>query len=87
MIIPYLKLISVDDSYIFSEKFYNALSGDNPQGCSVLELMVLDYIDRKPLNPEDLKTLCSDSKNWSKLQQFYCLPVLAILLQSYIGEL
>lgn len=85
--IPYLKPVTVDDFYIFSETFYNALNGGSSVGCSVLEFMVLDYLDRKPLNSSDLQTLASDIRNWSKLQKFYYMPVLAILLQNFIGEM
>lgn len=85
--IPYLKPVTVDDYYIFSESFYTAITGGSSTGCSVLELMVIDYLDRKPLIQEDLKKLCDDIKNWSKLQKFYYMPVLAILLQNFIGEM
>ncbi len=85
--IPYLKLITVDDYYIFSETFYTALSGGATTGCCVFELMVLDYLKKIPLNHSDLKTLCNDIKNWSKLQKFYYMPILGLLLQSFIGEM
>lgn len=85
--VPYLKLITEDDYYVFSESFYNALRTGNRVNCSILELMVLDYLERKPLFAEDLKTLCTDIKNWSNLQKFYYMPVLGVLLQNFIGEM
>jgi hypothetical protein len=49
--------------------------------------MVLDYLNHLPLDLVDLEMLVDDIKNWSLLQQFYFIPVLGILLQSFIEEL
>lgn len=85
--VPYVHRITVDDNYIFTQAFYDSLPGDVVDGCSVLELLVLNYLKGYPTNIEDLLALINDIPNWTGVQQFYFLPVLGILIKATLGDM
>lgn len=69
--------INVNDSYVFSEAFYN-----NAQtGQSKLEICVWDYLEDRALDNTVLFNIASNFSTWTPVQQFYYLPVLMILLK------
>jgi hypothetical protein len=75
--VPLIKLVSVDDYYVFSEDFYK-----RTENLSVLEAQVLQYIDGKEVNPQALKVLLENYIYWPRLERFYYIPVLLILIMS-----
>ena len=75
--VPLIKPVSVDDYYIFSEDFYK-----RTENLSVLEAQVLQYIDGKEVNPKALKVLLENYIYWPRLERFYYIPVLLILIMS-----
>ena len=63
--------------------------GENPEeafdirtNLSVLEAQVLQYIDGKEVNPKALKVLLENYIYWPRLERFYYIPVLLILIMS-----
>lgn len=79
--VPLVKAITIDDSYIFSSNFYS-----RNQPLSLLESLVLSYIDGKTINPVALKVLCDNYRYWPRLERFYYMPVLIILIQSILKD-
>lgn len=79
--VPLIKLVSVDDYYIFSQDFYERTSN-----LSILEEQVLNYIDGKSCNTVALKLLCDNYKYWPKLERFYYMPIILILIQSVLKD-
>lgn len=75
-----IKNVTVDNYYIFSEAFYN---GDKTQQ-SLLELALTDYLNNMPVDLNKLLLFCRSYPNWGKLEQFYYLPILLVLIKANI---
>lgn len=73
--VPTIHPVLEDDYYIFSENFYTDTSTK-----SLLETVVLDYINKRALNPQRVSHLLSDYYKWPRLEQFYYGPILLILV-------
>ena len=69
--------------YVFSDTFYSLNAN-----LSLLELAVTNYIVKKPNNPRHITELLEDYSNWGKLEQFYYIPFLILLVKGvlYHGE-
>lgn len=78
-----LKPVTIDDYYVFSEAFYKHVVED----MSLLELMVHRMLERKPIGIEQLLKLCESSIYWGKVEQYYYIPVLIMLLRSAVGDI
>lgn len=73
---PLIKKVSVDNYYVLSENFYTR------QGpTSVLEQLTHDYLDAKMLDQDKLHRLASSVHSWGRLEQFYYIPLLLVLLK------
>ena len=72
--------IHQDGYYIFGEPFYN---GDYVD--SLLEALCLDFIRRKKLNPVHVKLLVEKFRAWGRIEQFYYLPILLLMMRSLVG--
>jgi hypothetical protein len=70
-----------DDNYVLSEAFYNQTSGQ-----SVLESLVSDYLNRRPLDNKKLVALAKSSLVWGRLEQFYYIPILLLLMKVSSAE-
>ena len=79
---PLIHPLDVDEYYVFSEAFYEDLT--NP---STLEIETLKAINGEALNHTKLDELATQSIEWGKLEQFYYLPVLLILLKVSLRRL
>lgn len=77
---PIIKKVLVDDYYVFSKEFYTK----DLVNMSLLELCVMDYLDGKAPNNVALLALCNTSHSWGKLENFFYLPVLFILLKASV---
>lgn len=80
--VPLIKLVSIDDYYIFSKDFY-----DKTDNLSLLESLVLSYIDGKQINHSALRVLLDNYQYWPNLERFYYIPILMILIQSILKEI
>ena len=72
------------NDYIFSQDFYHGKSSLN---MSDLEYMVRDYLNERALNWNKLSTAVSERHNWTRIQRFYAVPVLLLLLMSEIRSI
>lgn len=65
--------------YIFSENFYN----NNRTNISKLEELLLDFIDDRELNLEDLFLIIDSVNDWKLLEKFYYYPFVYLLTNYY----
>lgn len=72
-----IKPITYDDYYVFSEEFYRDLPGQ-----SILEELTLEYLKCKALNIDKLMKVCKEYRSWGRLEQFYYIPILLLLIKS-----
>lgn len=71
------KSVTEDNHYVLTEAFYNK---DNAT-TSVLEILTQRCIDRKPIGIPTLLALCTSSIYWGRLEQFYYMPILMLLVR------
>ena len=67
------------DSYVFTPAFY--ANGTNQ---TVLELLVWKYLNQQPLDNKRLLALVQDVSHWGRLEQFYYIPIILILIKASI---
>lgn len=75
--VPYIKPMLSDDSYVFTDAFYN-----NGIGQSMLEALVNDYIKGNALSIEVLTKIANRYSRWGRLEQFYYIPILLTLIKT-----
>lgn len=74
---PTIKPIDMAASYVLSTAFYTR---DNTK-FSLLEKLLLDYLDFKIIAAEDVLKLCDDSYNWGPVEMFYYFPLVQLLIR------
>jgi len=75
--------VHFEDSYVLSNTFYNR----NTSRLSLLEKLLLDYLDFKLINAKDVLKLCEDGNEWNDLEKFYFYPLLLLLIKYYLRRL
>ncbi len=65
-----------DASYLFTEDFFT----DNRANLSTLELLVLDYLEKKTLDADKMILLIESFREWNDIEQYYFLPILLLLI-------
>lgn len=75
--VPSIHPVTIDDGYVLSMHFYN----DNVNGMSKFELMVRDYFKTQVVNQSVLFSFCESIRHWGRLEKFYYIPILIILLK------
>lgn len=78
-----VKPILSDESYVLSSAFYS----NKREEMSILETLVMDYLERKSLDTEALVMLCQSQHTWTNLQKFYFVPILLILVRAAIRNI
>jgi len=74
---------SVDNEYyIFTEAFYN----DDAENMSLIEGLVRMYLLNEVIDTRLLISLIDDYKYWDKVEQFYYIPILIILLRDAVNR-
>lgn len=81
--IPLIHPVSKDDYYVFTIHFYNQTPGLQ----SVLELQINDMIAGRAINKDKIFSLVADIPKWGRLEQFYYIPALLILLKVMLRKL
>lgn len=81
--IPYIKDVLCDEYYVLSSDFYNNVQG----GCSVLETLTLQFINKEPIDVTKLIDLLHRYNRWNRLEQFYYIPILYVLVCDAIKTL
>ena len=72
------------NNYIFSRDFYHDQSSLE---MTDLEYMVRDYLNDKALNWGKLQMAIESRHTWSRIQRFYAVPILLLLLTSEIRSI
>lgn len=82
-----IKPVLIDDTYVFSDSFYS--NGSDPTGKdkSLLEILTLDFLSDKAINPVVLMSLIKNYKNWGQLERFYYLPICLALIKSVVRRI
>lgn len=78
---PFIKPVWEDDYYILSEAFYK----NDRRAMSILERLVMDYIEEKEPQFIQLSLLVVDSYKWGRLESFYYLPLLYTIIKSTVS--
>ncbi len=71
--------ITIDDFYVFSRNFY-----DRTNTQSVLESVVWEYLENKPIDYAQLLDTTKTYFRWGILEQFYYIPIIMTLIKSAI---
>ena len=80
-LLPNIKEISkTSKHYMFSENFYL----NKRESISILEELLLDYIEDKDLDITKLFLLKNSVNSWNFLEQFYYIPMLYLLEKYYV---
>lgn len=80
---PIIKPIDMDNGYVLSSAFYTR---DNTN-LSLLESLLLDYIDFKIIAARDILKVCDDILNWGHVERFYYIPLLLLLIKYNLRRL
>ncbi len=77
-----VKPVAVDEFYVLSEAFYR-----KQDTMSTLEDVVWQYIERKPVDVQQLVATAELWNTWGRLEQFYYIPILMQMMRSVLrGE-
>lgn len=72
-----IKNVTCDDYYVFSKEFYE----DKP-GQSLIEELTIDYLKCRAIDINKLYKLCTAYRSWGRLEQFYYIPILIMLIKT-----
>ncbi len=75
--IPVIHPVLSDSAYVLSNAFYTQATGQ-----SMLELLVNSFINMQPINTQTLLTIVETIPQWGKLEQYYYLPLVFILMRA-----
>lgn len=78
-----IKPVNMLDGYVLSSAFYTR---DNTN-LSLLESLLLNYIDFKIIAASDILKLCEDILNWGHVERFYYIPLLLVLIKYNLRRL
>ena len=76
--VPLIHAIVSTPYYVFSEAFYN----NDYAGFSKLEHLVSVYLDTGDINRTVLYATCQSVRAWGRLERYFYIPVLLILLKA-----
>lgn len=80
--IDYVYPFSIEDrKYVVGNSVYN-LDGNY----SMLERLLVDYLDGKMLDTNDLKFLLSKYMDWDTIDQYYGIPILIVLVKDAVSR-
>lgn len=74
-----IKPVLIDNNYVLSDSFYSDIKDK-----SLLEILTMDYINNKAINPAMLLKLVKPYKMWGGLERYYYLPIVIILIKAVI---
>lgn len=82
-IAPSIWPVNFSGTYVLSEAFYDK----NRAGMSKLELLLDDLLDHKLIRNEDVLKLAEECYDWDRLDQFYLIPLLLLIIRYSIRRL
>lgn len=71
--------VTIDDTYVLSSNFYGSTLH-----MSILESCVSKYVNKEKQNISDLVTVSEEFRKWGAMEQFYYIPVLAVLIRECV---
>jgi hypothetical protein len=80
---PVIKPIDMANGYVLSQAFYTR-SGE---GYSLLEKLLIDYLDFKIIASRDVLKLCDSSYEWGPVEKFYYFPLVLLLIRYNLRRL
>lgn len=80
---PLIKPINFEDGYVLSSAFWNS----DQTNCSLLEKLLLDYLDFKIISAVDVLKLCKSSYTWGGIERYYYFPLLITLIRYNLRRL
>lgn len=80
---PLIKPVDMSQAYVLSTAFYTR---DNTQ-YSLLEKLLLDYLDFRLISSADILKLCEDCFGWEPVEKFYYFPLLLLLIKYSLRRL
>lgn len=75
--IPLIKPVHRGSCYVLSQDFYEQKGSE----LSLLEILVMDYMAKKPLNTDHLLLLLSHWQQFNLMEKFYYTPILLVLIK------
>lgn len=78
-----IKPLNFEEAYVLSSAFYS----QDKAKCSLLERLVLEYLEFKLIAAKDILALCDDSYNWNHAERFYYIPLVLILIKYNLRRL
>ncbi len=81
--IPLIYSTIQDSYYVLSNNFYNPSSTTQ---MSVLEILVTQYLNRQAINTDMLNALLANYLGWTRLDQFYFIPLLIFLIKNVLKQ-
>lgn len=82
--VPLIHPIANHGGYVLSKGFYD----EDVEQMSKLEILVKQYVDTEGIvNLTVLMAFCNSAKEWGRLEKFYYIPVLMILLISSLRRI
>lgn len=74
---PLIHPTNIDDFYVLSEAFYY----QDREGMSVLERLLSDALNGQSIDHMHLSELCQNATYWGRVERFYYIPLLLVLLK------
>lgn len=82
---PLLPELFIDDYYIVSKEFYDYMDDNNTTSqISYLEFIIYKFLNNEAIAKEDLAICIENYNKWSLLHQTYFLPVMWLIIKSYM---
>lgn len=72
----------VENYYILSKAFYE----DDRANMTKFETIAMQYIIREHISNDAIVELIDDYKYWDRVQQFYFIPLLILILRDTISK-
>jgi hypothetical protein len=80
---PLIKPVNMSESYVLSSAFYTRNNND----WSLLERLLMDYLDFKIIAASDVLKLCEASYDWGPVEKFYYFPLVLLLIRYNLRRL
>ncbi len=79
--IPLIYSVLVDEYYVLSGNFY---APNSTTQMSILEILVSQYLNRQSINTDYLNAILNSYLGWTRLDQFYYLPIIVFILKNVL---
>jgi len=80
---PLIHPVDFSKTYVLSQAFWD----NDVEGMSLLEFLLNEYLQKKLLRNQDVLKLSEAATRWNRLDQFYLIPIVLLLLRYSIRRL